>query len=154
MRCISKIFQYYIHCTTSIIHPLLLPFWSHLLSTTSAYQFNVKRMLHRLLNPACPVCAQIKFPWRLRSGVLEPWPILNRPWSYITIDLITDLTSSQVFTTSHVACSTMYSRHMVLSGYFLFIYFLIQTLQQGLHLTGDCYTVDTVEPSIHRSSVR
>lgn len=52
---------------------------------------------------SCPVCAQAKSSRQLPSGLLEPLPVPNRPWSHIAIDFITDLPSSQGFTTVLVA---------------------------------------------------
>uniref|UniRef100_A0AAQ4QM75 Gypsy retrotransposon integrase-like protein 1 n=5 Tax=Gasterosteus aculeatus aculeatus TaxID=481459 RepID=A0AAQ4QM75_GASAC len=52
---------------------------------------------------ACTTCAQTRSPRDLPSGLLEPLPIPNRPWSHMAVDFITDLPCSQGFTTILVA---------------------------------------------------
>uniref|UniRef100_A0AAQ4PQG4 Gypsy retrotransposon integrase-like protein 1 n=1 Tax=Gasterosteus aculeatus aculeatus TaxID=481459 RepID=A0AAQ4PQG4_GASAC len=52
---------------------------------------------------ACAVCAQTRSSRQLPSGLLEPLPIPNRPWSHMAVDFITDLPRSQGFTTILVA---------------------------------------------------
>ncbi|KAL0154737.1 hypothetical protein M9458_049000, partial [Cirrhinus mrigala] len=48
---------------------------------------------------SCQVCAQSKTPKELPSGLLQPLPIPQRPWSHLSIDFITDLPPSNDFTT-------------------------------------------------------
>lgn len=48
---------------------------------------------------SCSVCAQSKTPRQLPEGLLEPLPIPQRPWSHISEDFVTDLASSQGYTT-------------------------------------------------------
>ncbi|KAI2646332.1 Transposon Tf2-9 polyprotein [Labeo rohita] len=48
---------------------------------------------------SCQVCAQSKTPKELPSGLLQPLPIPQRPWSHLSIDFVTDLPPSQEFTT-------------------------------------------------------
>ncbi len=40
---------------------------------------------------SCQVCAQSKIPKELPSGLLQPLPIPQRPWSHLSIDFVTDL---------------------------------------------------------------
>lgn len=47
---------------------------------------------------ACQVCAQSKTPKELPSGLLQPLPIPQRPWSHLSIDFVTDLPLSNGFT--------------------------------------------------------
>ncbi|KAL0181849.1 hypothetical protein M9458_021224 [Cirrhinus mrigala] len=48
---------------------------------------------------SCQVCAQSKTPKELPSGLLQPLPIPQRPWSHLSIDFVTDLPPSNGFTT-------------------------------------------------------
>ncbi|KAK3553547.1 hypothetical protein QTP70_004572 [Hemibagrus guttatus] len=48
---------------------------------------------------SCSVCAQSKTPKELPSGLLQPLPIPQRPWSHLSIDFVTDLLPSNGFTT-------------------------------------------------------
>ncbi|KAI2643996.1 Transposon Tf2-6 polyprotein [Labeo rohita] len=48
---------------------------------------------------SCQVCAQSKTPKELPSGLLQPLPIPQRPWSHLSIDFVTDLPHSDEFTT-------------------------------------------------------
>ncbi len=48
---------------------------------------------------SCQTCAQSKTPKELPSGLLQPLPIPQRPWSHLSIDFITDLPLSNDFTT-------------------------------------------------------
>uniref|UniRef100_A0A8C1I7H5 Gypsy retrotransposon integrase-like protein 1 n=1 Tax=Cyprinus carpio TaxID=7962 RepID=A0A8C1I7H5_CYPCA len=48
---------------------------------------------------SCSVCAQSKPPKELPSGLLQPLPISQRPWSHLSIDFVPDLTMSNEFTT-------------------------------------------------------
>ncbi|KAL0148225.1 hypothetical protein M9458_056457 [Cirrhinus mrigala] len=48
---------------------------------------------------SCQVCAQSKTPKELPSGLLQRLPIPQRPWSHLSIDFVTDLPSSNEFTT-------------------------------------------------------
>ncbi|KAI2659768.1 Transposon Tf2-6 polyprotein [Labeo rohita] len=48
---------------------------------------------------SCQVCAQSKTPKELPSGLLQPLPIPQRPWSHLSIDFVTDLPPSDGFTT-------------------------------------------------------
>ncbi|KAK3574387.1 hypothetical protein QTP86_006576 [Hemibagrus guttatus] len=48
---------------------------------------------------SCSVCAQSKTPKELPSGLLQPLPIPQRPWSHLSIDFVTDLPPSNGFTT-------------------------------------------------------
>ncbi|KAL0170543.1 hypothetical protein M9458_035139, partial [Cirrhinus mrigala] len=48
---------------------------------------------------SCQICAQSKTPKELPSGLLQPLPIPQRPWSHLSIDFVTDLPPSQGFTT-------------------------------------------------------
>ncbi len=48
---------------------------------------------------SCQVCAQSKIPKELPSGLLQPLPIPQRPWSHLSIDFVTDLPPSNHFTT-------------------------------------------------------
>ncbi len=47
----------------------------------------------------CQVCAQSKTPKKLSSGLLQPLPIPQRPWTHLSIDFVTDLPPSNHFTT-------------------------------------------------------
>ncbi|KAI2645252.1 Transposon Tf2-6 polyprotein [Labeo rohita] len=47
---------------------------------------------------SCSLCAQSKTPKELPSGLLQPLPIPQRPWSHLSIDFITDLPPSNEFT--------------------------------------------------------
>ncbi|KAI2648976.1 Transposon Tf2-9 polyprotein [Labeo rohita] len=47
---------------------------------------------------SCQICAQSKTPKELPSGLLQPLPIPQRPWSHLSIDFVTDLPPSQEFT--------------------------------------------------------
>ncbi len=47
----------------------------------------------------CQVCAQSKTPKELPSGLLQPLPIPQRPWSHLSIDFVNDLPHSDGFTT-------------------------------------------------------
>ncbi len=44
---------------------------------------------------SCSVCAMSKTPRHLPVGKLVPLPVPRRPWSYIGVDLITDLPASE-----------------------------------------------------------
>ncbi len=44
-------------------------------------------------------CTQSKTPKELPSGLLQPLPIPQRPWSHLSIDFVTDLPLSNGFTT-------------------------------------------------------
>ncbi len=48
---------------------------------------------------ACQICAQSKTPKELPSGLLQPLPIPQRPWSHLSIDFVTDLPPAKDFTT-------------------------------------------------------
>ncbi|KAK3534513.1 hypothetical protein QTP86_016589 [Hemibagrus guttatus] len=48
---------------------------------------------------SCSVCALSKTPKELLSGLLQPLPIPQRPWSHLSIDFVTDLPPSNGFTT-------------------------------------------------------
>ncbi|KAK3535399.1 hypothetical protein QTP70_012828 [Hemibagrus guttatus] len=48
---------------------------------------------------SCSVCAQSKTPKELPSGLLQPLPIPQRPWSHLSIDFVMDLPPSNGFTT-------------------------------------------------------
>lgn len=48
---------------------------------------------------SCRICGQSKSPRQLPAGLLEPLPIPQCPWSHLAIDFITDLPSSNGFTT-------------------------------------------------------
>lgn len=48
---------------------------------------------------SCQVCAQSKIPKELPSGLLQPLPIPQRPWSHLSIDFVTDLPPSDNVTT-------------------------------------------------------
>ncbi|KAK3556384.1 hypothetical protein QTP70_008001 [Hemibagrus guttatus] len=48
---------------------------------------------------SCSICAQSKTPKELPSGLLQPLPIPQRPWSHLSIDFVTDLPPSNGFTT-------------------------------------------------------
>ncbi len=45
------------------------------------------------------MCAQSKTPRELPAGLLEPLPIPQRPWSHLAVDFVTDLPSSNGYTT-------------------------------------------------------
>lgn len=47
---------------------------------------------------ACQVCAQSKTPKELPSGLLQPLPIPQHPWSHLSIDFVADLSFSNGFT--------------------------------------------------------
>ncbi|KAI2644998.1 Transposon Tf2-9 polyprotein [Labeo rohita] len=47
----------------------------------------------------CTVCNQTKVPHRLPTGLLQPLPVPQRPWSNIAVDFITDLPPSSGYTT-------------------------------------------------------
>ncbi|CAM4735482.1 unnamed protein product [Leuciscus chuanchicus] len=86
--------------------------WVH--TSLSSGHPGISRTLHLLQNSfwwpsmtrdvaiyvkSCPVCAQSKTPKELPSGLLQPLPIPQRPWSHLSIDFITDLPLSNGFTT-------------------------------------------------------
>uniref|UniRef100_A0AAY4CXQ7 Integrase catalytic domain-containing protein n=1 Tax=Denticeps clupeoides TaxID=299321 RepID=A0AAY4CXQ7_9TELE len=48
---------------------------------------------------SCTVCAVTKVPRVLPAGKLLPLPVLERPWSHITVDFVTDLPESNGYTT-------------------------------------------------------
>ncbi|KAK3519646.1 hypothetical protein QTP86_015266 [Hemibagrus guttatus] len=48
---------------------------------------------------ACSTCAQVWTSRQLPEGMLEPLPIPQRPWSYLSVDFLTDLPDSGGFTT-------------------------------------------------------
>lgn len=48
---------------------------------------------------ACPVCSQHKTTRQSPAGYLCPLPIPRRPWSYISLDFVTGLPSSEGNTT-------------------------------------------------------
>ncbi|KAL0148123.1 hypothetical protein M9458_056593 [Cirrhinus mrigala] len=48
---------------------------------------------------SCQVCAQSKTPKELPSGLLQPLPIPQQPWSHLSFDFVTDLPPSNEFTT-------------------------------------------------------
>ncbi len=48
---------------------------------------------------SCTTCAQSKTPRELPASLLQPLPIPHRPWSHLSINFITDLPTSNGFTT-------------------------------------------------------
>ncbi|KAI2662443.1 Transposon Tf2-9 polyprotein [Labeo rohita] len=85
--------------------------WVH--TSLSAGHPGISRTLHLLKNSfwwpsmtkdtatyvkSCQICAQSKTPKELPSGLLQPLPIPQRPWSHLSIDFVTDLPPSQEFT--------------------------------------------------------
>ncbi|KAL0161008.1 hypothetical protein M9458_044733, partial [Cirrhinus mrigala] len=48
---------------------------------------------------ACAACNTAKVPCRLPAGLLQPLPVPQRPWSHIAVDFVTDLPSSNGYTT-------------------------------------------------------
>lgn len=48
---------------------------------------------------SCRVCAQSKTPRELPAFLLEPLPIHQCPWSHLAVDFVTDLLSSNGYTT-------------------------------------------------------
>ncbi|KAI2647858.1 Transposon Tf2-9 polyprotein [Labeo rohita] len=86
--------------------------WVH--TSLSAGHPGISRTLHLVKNSfwwpsmtadtatfvkSCQICAQSKTPKELPSGLLQPLPIPQRPWSHLSIDFVTDLPPSQEFTT-------------------------------------------------------
>ncbi len=86
--------------------------WVH--ASISSGHPGISRTLHLLQNSfwwpsmsrdvttyvkSCQVCAQSKTPKELPSGLLQPLPIPQRPWSHLSIDFVTDLPHSDGFTT-------------------------------------------------------
>ncbi|KAL0199172.1 hypothetical protein M9458_007712, partial [Cirrhinus mrigala] len=86
--------------------------WVH--TSLSAGHPGISRNLHLLKNSfwwpsmtkdttafikSCQICAQSKTPKELPSGLLQPLPIPQRPWSHLSIDFVTDLPPSHEFTT-------------------------------------------------------
>ncbi|KAI2661138.1 Transposon Tf2-6 polyprotein [Labeo rohita] len=86
--------------------------WVH--TSLSAGHPGISRTLHLLKNSfwwpsmtkdttafikSCQICAQSKTPKELPSGLLQPLPIPQRPWSHLSIDFVTDLPPSHEFTT-------------------------------------------------------
>ncbi|KAI2662392.1 Transposon Tf2-11 polyprotein [Labeo rohita] len=86
--------------------------WVH--TSLSAGHPGISRTLHLLKNSfwwpsmtadtstfvkSCQTCAQSKTPKELPSGLLQPLPIPQRPWSHLSIDFVTDLPPSHEFTT-------------------------------------------------------
>ncbi|KAL0154822.1 hypothetical protein M9458_049085 [Cirrhinus mrigala] len=86
--------------------------WVH--TSLSAGHPGISRTLHLVKNSfwwpsmtadtstfvkSCQICAQSKTPKELPSGLLQPLPIPQRPWSHLSIDFVTDLPPSQGFTT-------------------------------------------------------
>ncbi|KAI2649352.1 Transposon Tf2-6 polyprotein [Labeo rohita] len=86
--------------------------WVH--TSLSAGHPGISRTLHLVRNSfwwpsmtadtttfvkSCQICAQSKTPKELPSGLLQPLPIPQRPWSHLSIDFVTDLPPSQEFTT-------------------------------------------------------
>ena len=56
---------------------------------------------HYYIN-SCSVCAQTKSLRHAPAGTLLPLPVPQRPWAHLSIDFVTDLPSSDGFTTSLV----------------------------------------------------
>ena len=48
---------------------------------------------------SCSICAQSKSPRNAPAGKLHPLPVPQRPWSHLSIDFVTDLPSSNGYTT-------------------------------------------------------
>ena len=71
--------------------------------TTSFIQrkFWWQEMREDILNivSACSVCAQAKVTHQPPQGLLQPLPILHRPWSHIALDFVTSLPPSNHNTT-------------------------------------------------------
>ena len=40
---------------------------------------------------ACLICQKTKYDGQKLAGLLQPFPILDRPWQSITMDLVFDL---------------------------------------------------------------
>lgn len=59
---------------------------------------NMERDIHRVV-ASCSTCAQSKVPRTLPAGKLKPLPVLECPWSHISVDFVTDLPRSQGNTT-------------------------------------------------------
>ncbi|KAI2663045.1 Transposon Tf2-6 polyprotein [Labeo rohita] len=85
-----------VHSTPSSGHPgieatidLLLNrfWWPSLRSDTATFVKN------------CVVCSTTKASRQRPAGLLQPLPVPNRPWSHIAVDFITDLPTSQGYTT-------------------------------------------------------
>ncbi|KAL0192406.1 hypothetical protein M9458_010702, partial [Cirrhinus mrigala] len=85
-----------VHSTPSSGHPgieatidLLLNrfWWPSLRSDTATFVTN------------CVVCSTTKASRQRPAGLLQPLPVPNRPWSHIAVDFITDLPTSQGYTT-------------------------------------------------------
>lgn len=60
---------------------------------------NPGHRFHQLCSRMSKFYAQTRTPRKLPTGLLEPLPIPRRPWSHIAVDFITDLTSSNGYTT-------------------------------------------------------
>ncbi len=95
-RCLRQRIMQWVHASISAGHPgisrtiRLLQnsfWWPAMAREVTAY---VK---------SCQVCAQSKTPKELPSGLLQPLPIPQRPWSHLSIDFVTDLPPSNHFTT-------------------------------------------------------
>lgn len=48
---------------------------------------------------SCSVCAQTKFPLNAPAGKHLPFSVPQQPWSHLSIDFVTDIPSSDGFTT-------------------------------------------------------
>jgi hypothetical protein len=48
---------------------------------------------------SCSICTQSKSPRRAPAGKILPLPVPERLWSHLSIDFVTDLLVSDVFTT-------------------------------------------------------
>ena len=59
---------------------------------------NMLNDIHKFVS-SCSVCSQCKVPKSLPAGKLLPLPIPTRPWSHIAIDFVTDLPTSDEYTT-------------------------------------------------------
>uniref|UniRef100_A0A8C2WB23 Gypsy retrotransposon integrase-like protein 1 n=1 Tax=Cyclopterus lumpus TaxID=8103 RepID=A0A8C2WB23_CYCLU len=44
---------------------------------------------------ACPVCARSKASHRAPAGLLQPLPVISRPWSHVALDFVSGLPPSQ-----------------------------------------------------------
>lgn len=64
--------------------PQFNPFWF------KTMQNDVETFINR-----CQICTVSKPSWQLLAGLLQPFPIPQRHWSYIVIDFVTNLPHSQ-----------------------------------------------------------
>uniref|UniRef100_A0A4W5K0J5 Gypsy retrotransposon integrase-like protein 1 n=1 Tax=Hucho hucho TaxID=62062 RepID=A0A4W5K0J5_9TELE len=87
---------YWAHTSPSSGHPGI---GRTVLCLSGKYWWSTLAKDVRVYVSSCSVCAQCKAPRNLPRGKLQPLPVPQRPWSHLSVDMLTDLPPSQGNTT-------------------------------------------------------